>query len=143
MFFNPRKKILKKYERTFSSVKSIKGILNFISEDYKTPLKQFDRTQDEDMLLFQYGVYDWGNGKKLEIDFVRQLMENEDSIIQIHITLKYNYKDEFEDIKSYSKWCSGIENIDSWKKEILSISLIEKYNEMDADSVEVFSENAE
>lgn len=32
------------------------------------------------MLLFQYGVYDWGNGKNLEIDFVRQLVKDEDII---------------------------------------------------------------
>ena len=33
-----------------------------------------DRANDGDMLLFQYGVYDWGDGSYVELDFVRQFI---------------------------------------------------------------------
>ena len=49
-----------------------------------------------------YGVYDWGNGKNLEIDFVRQLIKDED-IIQIHITLGIPFEEKFSLIENHMK----------------------------------------
>lgn len=47
-----------------------------------------DPEADEDMLLFQWGTYDWGEGERFEIDLVRQVMVNE-AIWQLHLTYPY------------------------------------------------------
>src|SRR5690554_5476422 len=48
----------------------------------------YDPGADEDMLLFQWGTYDWGEGERFEIDLVRQVMVNE-AIWQLHLTYRY------------------------------------------------------
>ena len=45
---------------------------------------------DQDMLLFQWGTYDWGDGEHFEIDLVRQVIvpdeADDDAIWQLHLT---------------------------------------------------------
>jgi hypothetical protein len=52
-----------------------------------------DRSRDADMLLFEYGVYDWGEGKRFQLDFVRQFivgdLEDESQLEQLRLTLFY------------------------------------------------------
>ena len=80
-------KVLKEYKEKLEVDNSIKNIIKVFIKNYSTVNKKFNRDEGTDMLLFQYGVYDWGEGKNLEIDFVRQLIKNDD-FIQIHITIK-------------------------------------------------------
>lgn len=47
----------------------------------------------EDMLLYQWGTYDWGNGKQFELDITRQFIEaaldDDDAISQLSLTYKF------------------------------------------------------
>lgn len=46
-----------------------------------------------DMLLFQWGVYDWGNGKFFDLNITRQFVEDglegDDAISQLSLTFNY------------------------------------------------------
>ena len=59
-------------------------------------IKNFSKDSDNDTVLYQCGVYDWGKGKKFEIDFTRQLSFKEDGeykgMKQLHFTLYYDAK---------------------------------------------------
>jgi hypothetical protein len=52
-----------------------------------------ERSRDADMLLFECGVYDWGEGKRFQLDFVRQFIvgdpEDEFQVEQLRLTLFY------------------------------------------------------
>lgn len=47
--------------------------------------------EDGDMLLYQWGTYDWGAGRWFEINITRQFIPSdgaEDEILQLSLTLK-------------------------------------------------------
>jgi hypothetical protein len=70
---------------------------------------------DGDMLLFQYGTHDWGNGKYFEFDITRQFIKsNEDEPYQLSMTLFF----EPVECKSYNCWSNDFENIEKWVENI-------------------------
>ena len=128
--------VTKKYKESLKSDSSINNVIKVFTENYSTVNKDFNRDEDADMLLFQYGVYDWGDGKNLEIDFVRQLLRN-DNIIQIHITIKIPYTEKLSNIDSYEEWYNSSTldiSIDSWRNKIQSMPIFETIDSMKYES---------
>jgi hypothetical protein len=74
-----------------------------------------DAGADQDMLLFQWGMYDWGDGERFEIDMVRQVMipgeEDDDAIWQLHLTYRYPSSPELALLGSGDQWCPSPEAI--------------------------------
>ena len=145
MFFQKfEDKILKTYKTKLDNDNQLNNILKVFTDTYMLSNKKFDRNNDADMLLFQYGVYDWGNGKNLEIDFVRQLIQNDD-VIQIHITLKIPYQDEFSKIESFNEWYNSSHSemsLTEWHDKIKSSSVFQTIEKMNYE-LEIWKENAE
>ena len=136
--------ILKEYKNKLKTDNSVKNIIKVFIENYLKESKKYNRQEDADMLLFQYGVYDWGNGKNLEIDFVRQLIKDED-IIQIHITLTIPFEEKFSTIESYEEWYNSFENkktLEEWKNEIETMQIFQQIDSLKY-NLEIWKENAE
>jgi hypothetical protein len=77
---------------------------------------------DNDMILFQYGTYDWqdGNGRRFSLDFTRQfILETEDEPYQLSLILYYS-SDTIGDMESYSRWSIIDPSISDWATEIRS-----------------------
>ena len=75
-----------------------------------------------DMLLYQYGVYDWGdeNGRHFEIDITRQFMKpSEYEPYQLHFVLVFP-PEPFEGVGAYETWGDMYDNIDSFVSHIKS-----------------------
>jgi hypothetical protein len=57
---------------------------------------------DGDMLLFQWGTYDWGSGKHFELNITRQFIEedaqDDAAISQLTLTYKFESTSELESI---------------------------------------------
>lgn len=71
--------------------------------------------EDGDMLLFQYGTYDWGNGKFFEFNITRQFIKvNEDEPYQLSMTLFF----EPIECKSYNSWSNDFDNLEKWIENI-------------------------
>ena len=76
---------------------------------------------DHDMLLFQYGVYDWGDelGEHFSLDITRQFLTPEDyEPYQLRFTLIYA-PEAFRGMKSYNCWstdCKSIEDFAAYVK---------------------------
>lgn len=142
---NPVNKILSAYENQITASSTIKHTLDVFINDFRNPLVNFDRQKDSDMILFQYGVYDWDGMKNLEFDFVRQLCISEsmddDDIVQIHITLKFHYIKEYDEIKSFSCWKNADESLENWKKTILSDKIVSIFADKKPDIYEIFKES--
>lgn len=145
MFFTKyENKVFKEFEKKLESDCSINNIINVFADSYSNENAKYKRSEDADMLLFQYGVYDWGEGKNLEIDFVRQIIKK-DSVNQIHITLKFPYKEKFSRIESYSEWYNSYNNdktLKEWKNEIENLAIFQETKGMEY-KLEIWSENAE
>jgi hypothetical protein len=68
-----------------------------------------DLDADGDMLLFQWGTYDWGNGPMFELDLTRQLIRHgaeDDDIWQLHMTYRFAPSEESRSLGKGDRWCS-------------------------------------
>ena len=74
---------------------------------------------ENDMLLFQYGTYDWGNdlGKHFSFDVTRQFIKNNGCILQLNFTLIYD-PEFFLNCESYNTWSVDSSNLDDWLMHI-------------------------
>jgi len=78
----------------------------------------------DDMLLFQYGIYDWGdeNGEHFSLDITRQLYEpTEDEPYQISFTLIFD-PEQFRGVKNYDCWSMNFADLDSFFAHIITTS---------------------
>jgi hypothetical protein len=106
-----------------SLIKELKGksnfeLLNRQIELYETvPFKDFNKP-DEDMLLFQFGCYDFGDGEFFNIDLTRQLSGDADSAMEhLSCSLYFTPNQELRALGSSNFWCFSRTDIkDFWLK---------------------------
>lgn len=72
-----------------------------------------------DMLLFQYGVYNWGSGPCFEVDLTRQFVEverdDDDNVFsQFHLTCYYAADERLTALGKDNRWCSDLSNLDQF-----------------------------
>jgi len=76
---------------------------------------------DGDMLLFQWGTYDWGEGESFEFDITRQLTvgdgEDED-IFQLSLTFKFEPTAPLRQLGAGNRWCHSPEELEEFRKFI-------------------------
>ena len=79
-----------------------------------------DPTSDGDMLLFQWGTYDWGEGERFELDLTRQVIlpdeEDDDAIWQLHLTYRFPTSPKLASLESGDRWCSAPEEISEFEE---------------------------
>ncbi len=88
-------------------------LLELVVELYKKYRIENTRVEEDgDMLLFQWGTYDWGQGQFFEVDLTRQTIlalddpdDAADSMRQLRVTLKYEPNSETTKIGEGNKWC--------------------------------------
>jgi hypothetical protein len=68
--------------------------------------------EDGDMLLFQWGTYDWGQGRTFQFGVTRQFIvshsddeDGDNAISQLSFQFHFAPSTEFDAIKSGSRWC--------------------------------------
>lgn len=91
------------------------------------PVEDVNKEEDGDMVLFQYGTYDWGSGEFFEVDLVRQLMppgeddeEDDDVIFQLQCTFRYVPTDSLRALGSFDRWMAVGDDNTFWN-EILAM----------------------
>ena len=81
-----------------------------------------DAGNDSDMLLYQWGTYDWGEGEAFEFNLTRQLIglggEDED-ILQLSLTFSFESTDSFRELGEGNRWCQSPEGIELFREFIL------------------------
>ncbi len=112
---------LKEKDLTLASLPEL-----FLAYYQTVPFETVGLENDGDMLLFQYGTYDWGQGEHFQINLTRQLIgmhdeeeEQEDHMYQLQVTLSYKPAD-FASVESFNKWSSDCSTLDEFKEIILT-----------------------
>lgn len=78
-----------------------------------------DLDADGDMLLFQWGTYDWGEGESFELDIARQFLDpEEDEPLQLHILMKFPPTEATKAFEDGNKWCDSPIDIASFNEFI-------------------------
>src|SRR5205814_25063 len=71
-----------------------------------------------DMLLYQWGTYDWGDGESFELDITRQLIFGEaddEDIFQLSLTFKFLPTTELRQLASGNRWCSSRAELEGFR----------------------------
>lgn len=80
--------------------------------------------EDGDMLLFQWGTYDWGQGERFDINITRQLMTAEvagdERVRQLSLTFHYPASPALEAVGDGDHWCDTPEGLDNFRTDILT-----------------------
>jgi len=81
-----------------------------------------DIVLDGDMLLFQWGTYDWGDGPRFEFDITRQLSRSgeDEDIWQLHLTFRFEPTDELRLLGKGDRWCHSVEGLDEFTEFVRS-----------------------
>ncbi|HEY0073529.1 MAG TPA: hypothetical protein VGB77_05455 [Abditibacteriaceae bacterium] len=78
---------------------------------------------DCDMLLFQWGIYDWGKGEFFEYDITRQFMmpvnEDYDEISQLRLILYFSASETLRQIPKGNRWCAAPDEANEFESFIL------------------------
>ena len=77
---------------------------------------------DDDLLLFQYGTYDWGEGRFFEVDFTRQYCRlisglGDCEITQQHFTFYFDPTD-FTEVAAFSVWSNACPDLSDFQSTI-------------------------
>ena len=72
---------------------------------------------DEDMLLYQWGTYDWGKGESVELDITRQLIvgDGDEDIFQLSLTFKFESAESLRQIGNGNHWCHSLEELEEFQ----------------------------
>ena len=104
---------------TLTPAAGIELMLRFYEEERvdRCPLDE-----DGDMLLFQWGIYDWGEGEKFEVNISRQLMTAEvtgdEQVRQLSLTFRYAPSPDLEKAGDGDHWCDTPEGLDVFREGI-------------------------
>lgn len=77
---------------------------------------------DGDMVLFQWGVYDWGKGEFFHYDITRQFMmpvdEDYDEITQLRLTLYFPALESSRQAPTGNRWCATLDEANEFESFI-------------------------
>ena len=66
---------------------------------------------DGDMLLFQWGTYDWGSGRNYELNITRQFieaeLEDDEAISQLSLTYRFLPSETLDAVGDGNRWFEG------------------------------------
>jgi len=76
--------------------------------------------EDGDMLLFQWGVYNWGHGETYSYDITRQfiLSDGDGEISQLSLTVHFSVTDLLRSLKEGNRWCGSPDEADEFESFI-------------------------
>lgn len=85
-------------------------------------VKTYDIQKDEDMLLFEYGVYDWGDGESFYLSFTRQLSSANPraKIWQFKLQFKFPVEERLTEIQGDNLWCSDLNGLEVFMDKVVT-----------------------
>lgn len=90
--------------------------------DQRPSGRVFEQHEDADMLLFQWGTFDWGTGEQFAFNLTRQIIvyenaEDED-IWQLSLTFEFEADDELRSLGNGNKWCHSLLELPEFREYV-------------------------
>jgi hypothetical protein len=83
-----------------------------------------DLSDGGDMLLYQWGTYDWGDGPSFQFDITRQLIavagSDDDDIWQLSVTLHFEPSAATQAVGADDQWCHHPDELEEMRRFILA-----------------------
>ena len=108
----------------------VRDMVKVVFEFYQsTRASGLSADPDSDVLLFQWGTYDWGDGARFEVDMVRQFAKRRmfgDAVLsQLHATA-YFEPSEFSELSASDFWCHSVEELGDFRERVLASPAFER-----------------
>lgn len=108
-----------------------------------------DVGNDGDMLLFQWGTYDWGDGERFEFGLTRQFMwtagddEDEQELWQLSVTFRMPPTDRTVRLGAGDRWCGSPSGLQAFREWVRSTAVFSELAGSYDGTAEVRFESAE
>lgn len=82
-----------------------------------------DPGDDEDMLLLDWGSYDWGDGRAYEVDLSRQVVlpgRSDEAVVQLHIVYRFSNIGELAKVPVGNDWWGAPASVDEFAEALKS-----------------------
>ena len=138
-------KYLKENARTLNKLTVISGVDSMSSFYADKRVENSSLENDGDMLLYESGVFDWGEGPNLEKNISRQIIEEnsgDGDIWQLTLIFKFSPESENSDLDDFNEWCKLPEKVNDFLKLLNSRKEIELYGDKHPGSIELQFRNA-
>jgi hypothetical protein len=114
-------KLIRRSGERVESMSPARGLEMMLAFYGSVRFDDVDLAADGDMLLYQWGTYDWGEGESFEFDITRQLIlgigEDED-IFQLSLTFKFMPTVALRQLGAGNRWCHALEEIEEFRSFI-------------------------
>lgn len=112
----------------------VRALLDFYSAERADGC---DPEADGDMLLFQWGTYDWGAGEAFELNITRQLTaDGEDAEIrQLRLTFKFKPSTALRALGEGNRWCESPGRLKDFHRLVLGTPAFAAVGRRRADKV--------
>ena len=80
--------------------------------------------EDGDMLLYEWGTYDWGKGRYFELDIARQFIEtgteDDEGMSQLALTFGFHASSALDALESGDQWCHSPEELSKFESSVIA-----------------------
>jgi len=122
---------------TLTPGEGIDLMLRFYTDE---PVDGLGDHEAADMLLFQWGLFDWGHGPSFELDITRQFIfgdGGDEDIFQLSLTFSFAPTQELNNLTKGNRWCSSPAELEDFRKFVLGSAPYVALNKELASSVDI------
>ncbi|MGA9523353.1 MAG: hypothetical protein WBV82_17930 [Myxococcaceae bacterium] len=135
---------LRARHKSLEALTPAEGLSTMLSFYRKVRAADCKEASDEDMLLFQWGTHDWGDGPRFELDITRQFMPGEDEgVWQLSLTFVFEPDAELEELGSGDEWCHNREELEDFAEALNESEALAAVGERKPADVELDFNDAE
>jgi len=105
-----------------------------------------DPADDEDMLLLDWGSYDWGEGRAYEVDLSRQVVlpgRTDEAVVELHVVYRFPNTGELAKIPVGNDWWGSPGSVDDFAEALKSNVAVAAAAGAEPLSVEIYQESPE
>jgi hypothetical protein len=102
-----------------------------------------DPGDDEDMLLLDWGSYDWGEGRAYEVDLSRQVVlpgRTDEAVVQLHVVYRFPNAGELAKVPQGNDWWGTPASVDEFAETLKSNPALVLAAGIEPLSVEIYLE---
>ena len=133
-------KVLASQGKEVEALTPSSGIAAFVSFYRDERVEGCSLEADEDMLLYQWGTHDWGEGEWFELNITRQLTysDGEDNEIwQLSLTFKFHPTNALQGFDDGNKWCFDLQQVAEFETYINQSAAYQTFSQNRPDAVEL------
>lgn len=100
-----------------------------------------DPADDEDMLLLDWGSYDWGQGRAYEIDLSRQVVlpgRGAEAVVELHVVYRFPNTGDLARIPVGNDWWGSAGSVDDFAEVLRSNVAVSAAAEAEPLSLEIY-----